>query len=105
MDFLNDYERANPMTKKEGEMRYVEQLEKKHRINKKEGERRKKRIKQENTLRYYNHQVNNLNMLNIPLMDFLAEKGQENNNNNDYLIIKGEEQKEDNEVNSINDLK
>ena len=46
-------------------MRYVEQLEKKHRINKNEGERRKKRIKQENNLRYYNHQVNNLNMLNI----------------------------------------
>ena len=55
-------------------------------------------------MRYYNQQVNNLNMLNIPLIDFLAEKGQENNNN-DYLIIKCEEQKEDNEDNSINDLK
>ena len=33
VDFLNDYERANPMTKKEGEMRYVEQLEKKNKIN------------------------------------------------------------------------
>ena len=74
VDFLNDYERANQITKKEGEKRYLEQLEKKYRINKKEGKRRKKRIKQENTLRYYNHQANNLDMLNIPLMDFLVEK-------------------------------
>ena len=42
VDFLNDYERANPMTKKEGEIRYLEQLEKKHKINKKEAEKRKK---------------------------------------------------------------
>ena len=102
VDFLNDYERANPMTKKEGEMRYVEQLEKKHRINKKEGERRKKRIKEENALRYYNNYNNQVNNLNIPLNDFLADKGQENIN---FIIVKGEELKEDNNVDSINNLK
>ena len=102
VDFLNDYERANPMTKKEGEMRYVEQLEKKHKINKKEGERRKKRIKEENALRYYNNYNNQVNNLNIPLNDFLADKGQENIN---FIIVKGEELKEDNNVDSINNLK
>ena len=65
VDFLNDYERANPMTKKEGEIRYLEQLEKKHKINKKEAEKRKKIIKEENPLKYYNNQILNQNVRGI----------------------------------------
>ena len=34
--FNTDYERANPMTRIEGEMRYLDILEEKNKINKKE---------------------------------------------------------------------
>ena len=81
VDFLNDYERANPMTKKEGDIRYLEQLEKKHKINKKEAEQRKKKIKEENPLKYYRNQINNLNVKNIH--DII---GDEVRGINDYII-------------------
>ena len=53
-------------------------------------------------MRYYNNYNNQVNNLNIPLNDFLADKGQENIN---FIIVKGEELKEDNDVGSINHLK
>ena len=81
VDFLNDYERANPMTKKEGEIRYLEQLEKKHKINRKEAEERKKKIKEENPLQYYRNQKNNLNVKGVHDSIFHENKGI-----NDYII-------------------
>ena len=83
VDFLNDYERANPMTKKEGEMRYLEQLEKKHKINREEAELRKKKINEENPLKYYRNQINNCNVkgINDILVDEVEVKGI-----NDYII-------------------
>ena len=81
VDFLNDYERANPMTKKEGEIRYLEQLEKKHKINRKEAEERKKKIKEENPLHYYRNQKNNLNVKGVHDSIFHENKGI-----NDYII-------------------
>ena len=83
VDFLNDYERANPMTKKEGEMRYLEQLEKKHKINREEAELRKKKINEEYPLKYYRNQINNCNVkgINDILVDEVEVKG-----TNDYII-------------------
>ena len=81
VDFLNDYERANPMTKKEGEIRYLEQLEKKHKINRKEAEERKKKIKEENPLQYYRNQINNKNVKGVHDSIFHENKGI-----NDYII-------------------
>jgi len=81
VDFLNDYERANPMTKKEGEIRYLEQLEKKHKINRKEAEERKKKIKEENPLQYYRNQINNLNVKGVHDSIFHENKGI-----NNYII-------------------
>ena len=88
MDFLNDYERANPMTKKEGEIRYLETLEKKHKMNKKEIEKRKKRIKEENPMRFYRNQVNNKNVNGIN--DILIN----DNIINDFVIVKDDEKNE-----------
>ena len=52
--FNNDYERANPMTRMEGEMRYLDKLEeKKNKINKKEKDKIKKKIKEENQIKFY----------------------------------------------------
>ena len=96
VDFLNDYERANPMTKKEGEIRYLEQLEKKHKINKKEVERRKKRIKEENPMKFYSNQIINKNVKG--LNDFLAN----DEIINEYDIVKEEDEK--NSGGDINDL-
>ena len=51
--FANDYERANPMTRIEGEMRYLDKLEGKNKINKKEKDKRMKKIKEENQIKFY----------------------------------------------------
>ena len=80
VDFLNDYERANPMTKKEGEMRYLEQLEKRHRINKQEAEKRKKQINEQNVLKNYRNKLNNITTKIIKQALIDEEM------NNDYVI-------------------
>ena len=82
VDFLNDYERANPMTKKEGEIRYLEQLEKKHKINKNEAEKRKQIIKEENPLKFYGGQIINQNIRGINEFLYNRESGRIN----DFLI-------------------
>ena len=89
VDFLNDYERANPMTKKEGEIRYLEQLEKKHKINKKEAVKRKKRIQEENPLKHYNNQIKNKNIQGVN--DILNNDG--GGRINDFIIMKEEDDK------------
>ena len=52
-DFTTDYERANPMTRVEGEMRYLDKLEEKNKINKIEKDKRKKKMKEENQIKFY----------------------------------------------------
>ena len=56
LDFIIDYERANPMTRVEGEMRYLDKLEEKNKIDKKEKEKRQKKIKEENQMKFYLNQ-------------------------------------------------
>ena len=83
VDFPNDYERANPMTKIEGEMRYLDKLEEKNKINKKEKDRRKKKIKEENPIKLYRkHQRVNQNTNIQDLNNLLSynEKDEENIN-------------------------
>ena len=43
LDLITDYERANPMTRIEGEMRYLDKLEENNKINKIEKDKRKKK--------------------------------------------------------------
>ena len=53
LDFVIDYERANPVTRIEGEMRYLDKLEEKNKINLIEKDRRKRTIKEENQMKLY----------------------------------------------------
>ena len=53
LDFIIDYERANPVTRIEGEMRYLDKLQEKNKINEIEKDRRKKKIKEENQMKLY----------------------------------------------------
>ena len=63
--FVNDYERANPMTRIEGEMRYLDKLEENNKINKKEKDKRKKKIKEENQIKFYLRKQRLSRILNI----------------------------------------
>ena len=63
--FANVYERANPMTRIEGEMRYLDKLEEKNKINKTEKDKRKKRIKEENQIKFYLRKQRLSRILNI----------------------------------------
>ena len=53
LDFSTDYERENPMTRFEGEMRYLDKLEEKNKINKIAKDKIKKIIKGENQIKFY----------------------------------------------------
>ena len=53
LDFITDYERTNPMTRIEGEMRYLDKLEENNRINKIEKDKIKKKIKEEDQMKFY----------------------------------------------------
>ena len=50
-DFNKDYERANPMTKIEGERRYLDKLGKKNKINKEEIDKKEKKITEDNPMK------------------------------------------------------
>ena len=65
LDFIIDYERANPMTRIEGEMRYLYKLEENKRINKIEKDKRKKKINEENQMKYYIRQQRLSRIINI----------------------------------------
>ena len=69
--FINDYERANPMTRIEGEMKYLDKLQEKNKINKKENDRRKKKIKEQNQLKFYMRKQRLSRILNINELNFL----------------------------------
>ena len=53
LEFVIDYERSNPVTRIEGEMRYLDKLEEKNKINPIEKDRRKRTIKEENQMKFY----------------------------------------------------
>ena len=65
LDFIIDYERANPMTRIEGEMRYLDKLEEKNRLNKIEKDLRKKKIKEGNPIKFYLEQQRMSRIINI----------------------------------------
>ena len=65
LDFMIDYERANPMTRIEGEMRYLDKLEEKNRVNKIEKDLRKKKIKEGNPIKFYLEQQRMSRIINI----------------------------------------
>ena len=65
LDFITDYERANPMTRIEGEMRYLDKLEENNKINKIEKDKRKKKIKEENSMKFYLRQQRMSRIINI----------------------------------------
>ena len=94
LDFITDYERANPMTRIEGEMRYLDKLEENNKINKIEKDKRKKKIKEENPMKFYLRQQRISRELNIkefnnllnldndePEKDIICNIGQINENN------------------------
>ena len=83
-DFMTDYERANPMTRIEGEMRYLDKLEEKNKIDKKESDRRKKKIKEENQMKNYLKQQGVIQKQNIKGLNNILiwnEEDEENINN------------------------
>ena len=65
LDFITDYERANPMTRIEGEMRYLDKLEEKNKIDIIEKDKRKKKIKEENPMKFYLRQQRISRITNI----------------------------------------
>ena len=65
LNFITDYERANPMTRIEGEMRYLDKLEEKNIINKTKKDKRKKKIEGENPINLYLRQQRMSRIINI----------------------------------------
>ena len=65
LDFIIDYERANPVTRIEGEMRYLDKLQEKNKINEIEKDKRKKKIKEENSMKFYLRQQRISRIINI----------------------------------------
>jgi hypothetical protein len=55
-DFLNDYERANPMTEKEGKLRYLEARKNRGLIKEEEFAQEKKEIQEENPMEAFSYQ-------------------------------------------------
>ena len=76
--FVNDYERANPMTRIEGEMRYLDKLEENNKINKKEKDKRKKKIKEENQIKFYLRKQRLSRILNIKELNNLLNLDYDN---------------------------
>ena len=81
-DFATDYERANPMTRVEGEMRYLDKLEEKNKINKKEKDKRKKRIKEENQIKFYLRKQRLSRIINIKELNNLLNLDDDNQETN-----------------------
>ena len=55
-DFVNDYERANPMTEKEGKLRYLEARKNRGLIKEEEFAQEKKEIQEENPMEAFSYQ-------------------------------------------------
>ena len=94
-DFNKDYERVNPMTKIEGERRYLDKLGKMNKINKEEIDKRKKRkkkIKEDNPMKNNPRKQKFSPKQNIKNLDNLLnfnneDKGEKNKNNKIEPII------------------
>ena len=85
--FINDYERANPMTRIEGEMRYLDKLEEKNKINKKEKDKRKKKIKEENQIKFYLRKQRLSRILNIKEINNLLNLYEDDDDEQEKDII------------------
>ena len=85
--FNNDYERANPMTRIEGEMRYLDKLEEKNKIDKKEKDKRKKKIKEENQIKFYLQKQRLSRIMNIKEINNLLNLDDDNEQEKEKDII------------------
>ena len=87
LDFVTDYERANPMTRIEGEMRYLDKLEEKNKINKQDKDKRKKKIKEENQIKFYLRKQRLSRILNIKELNDLLNLDDDQEKDKDKDII------------------
>ena len=78
LEFVTDYERTNPMTRIEGEMRYLDKLEENYKINKSEKDKRKKKIKEENQIKFYLRKQRLSRILNIKELNNLLNLDYDN---------------------------
>ena len=96
LNFIIDYERANPMTRIEGEMRYLDKLEEKNKINKKEKDKRKKKIKEENQIKSHLRQQRLSQIINIKEFNNILNLDDDEQEND---IILNMDQKKEFEIN------
>ena len=89
LNFIIDYERANPVTRIEGEMRYLDKLEEKNKITKKEKDKRKKKIKEENKIKTHLRQQRLSQIINIK--EF-----------NNILNLDDDDDEKENDINTTN---
>ena len=87
LDFITDYERANPMTRIEGEMRYLDKLEEKKKINKIKIDKRKKKIKERDPIQFYLQQQRMSRMMNIKELNNLLNLDDDDDEQQEKDII------------------
>ena len=87
LNFSTDYERANPMTRFEGEMRYLDKLAEKNKINKIAIDKRKKKIKGENQIKFYLQKQRLSRIINIKELNKLINLDDDNDQEKDKDII------------------
>ena len=87
LDLSTDYERANPMTRIEGEMRYLDKLEEKNKINKITRDKRKKKIKEENQIKFYLRKQRLSRIINIKEVNNLLNLDDDDNQDQKKDII------------------
>jgi hypothetical protein len=98
LEFVTDYERTNPMTRIEGEMRYLDKLEENYKINKSEKDKRKKKIKEENQMKFYLKRQRLSKIINIKELNNILLNLEDNDDNNEQ-----EMEKNNTDDNNIND--
>ena len=86
LNFIIDYERANPMTRIEGEMRYLDKLEEKNKINKKEKDKRKKKIKEENQIKSHLRQQRLSQIINIKGLNNILNLDDDDEQENNIIL-------------------
>ena len=84
--FVNDFERANPMTRIEGEMRYLDKFFSKNKINKKEKDKRKEKIKEENQIKVYLRKQRLSRILNIKELNDLLNLEDAQEKDKDIIV-------------------
>ena len=98
LEFVTDYEGTNPMTRIEGEMRYLDKLEENYKINKSEKDKRKKKIKEENQMKFYLKRQRLSKIINIKELNNILLNLEDNDDNNEQ-----EKEKNNTDDNNIND--